>query len=152
MNPLSVLRPDRVRAIERPFGWAPCRLVMVGWLARLSLPAKALYLGLCLVADRRGLSCWSERRLGAALGMDAAALRAAQGELARHDLLAFDGQCYQLLSLPAAGAPARPTTPHVAPEPAVSPRRPASEAPFTPASPEHIAAIIAPLMAKLERP
>ena len=144
---LSVLRPNRVRVIERPFGWAPCRLVRMGWLARLSLPAKALYLGLCLVADRRGLSHWSERRLGAALGMDAAILRAAQGELVRSDLLAFDGQRYQLLSLPAANA--RPTTPRVPPKPVV---RPAAEASSTPVSAEHIAAIIAPLMAKLEQP
>ena len=44
----TLLRPDRLRNLEPPFGWAPCRLLTTGLLAQLSLPAKALYLALCV--------------------------------------------------------------------------------------------------------
>lgn len=94
------LRPDRLRHLERPFGWAPFRLLSSGQLARLSVSATALYLVLCLVADRQGLSYWGNARLQALVGLHAEALRRARDELQRHDLLAFDGKLYQLLSLP----------------------------------------------------
>jgi len=94
------LRLDRLRHLERPFGWAPFRLLTSGLLAPLSVSAKALYLVLCLVADRQGLSYWSEGRLQALVGLDATALQRSRDELQRHDLLAFDGRLYQLLSLP----------------------------------------------------
>jgi hypothetical protein len=102
MNSAMLPNPERRRTIERPFGWAPFRLVTSGLLARLSVAAKALYLALCLVADRRGLSYWSQRRLQALVGLDPAGLHQARQELMGHDLLAFDGRLYQLLSLPTA--------------------------------------------------
>ncbi len=137
MNAHSLPRPDRLRTMDRPFGWAPCRLVSSGLLPRLSLAAKALYLGLCLVADRRGLSYWSDRRLEALLGLDTAELQHAREELVHYDLLAFDGRLYQLLSLPAATSRSRAS--------------PASPSSAKPAEPKQVAAILATLMAKLEK-
>ena len=100
MSTPTLLRPERLRTMEPPFGWAPCRLLTTGRLARLSLVAKALYLALCLAADRRGLSYWGDERLCAHVGLAVAELGRARGELERCDLIAFDGRVYQLLSLP----------------------------------------------------
>jgi len=124
--------------MERPFGWAPCRLLTLGQLAHLSLPAKALYLGLCLAADRRGLSWWSEGRLGTQLGLEAHDLRRAREELVRQDLLAFDGRVYQLLS----SSRKRPSVP--------PPPRQRSRERGEATEPTHIAAVLAPLMRKFE--
>lgn len=101
----TLLRPDRLRNLEPPFGWAPCRLLTTGLLARLSLPAKALYLALCLAADRQGLSYWSQERLCQQIGLAEVELGRARQELQQRDLLAFDGRVYQVLSLPACRRP-----------------------------------------------
>ncbi len=129
------LRPERLRYLERPFGWVPFRLLTSGQLAPLSASAKALYLVLCLVADRQGLSYWSEERLQALVGLDAAALRRARDELQGHDLLAFDGKLYQLLSLPPVECPPPPTV-----------KRPRRES----GRPELIGVVLAPLLKKLD--
>jgi hypothetical protein len=96
----SPLRPDRVRTIERPFGWMPFRVLSSGLLGRLSPSAKLLYFFLCLVADRYGLSFYGPRRILELLGLEPSQLKTAVEELREEDVLAFDGQVYQLLSLP----------------------------------------------------
>jgi len=94
------LRPDRIRTVERPFGWIPFRILTSGILAQLSPTAKLLYFFLCLVADKKGISYYGDRRLTSVLKMPGPALAVARAELCRQDLLAFDGRLYQLLSLP----------------------------------------------------
>ena len=136
MNSTTLPNPRRQRTIERPFGWAPFRLVTSGLLARLSVAAKALYLVLCLVADRRGLSYWSQRRLQALVGLDSAGLHQARQELMGHDLLAFDGRLYQLLSLPTAQRQSTTEVPS---------RNIASRS-----SPIHVATMLAPLLERRE--
>ena len=93
-----LLQPDRVRTLERPFGWIPFRFL--SWLPRLGRRAKLLYFFLCLVADRRGLSYYGDARLCWLLDLSAAELESARKELCGCDLLAFDGRVYQLLCLP----------------------------------------------------
>lgn len=100
MPRVRLLRADRLRALEAPFGWAPCRLLTTGVLSRLSLAAKGLYLALCLAADRGGLSYWGDRRLCEGVGLEEVELDRARRELVKHDLVAFDGRVYQVLSLP----------------------------------------------------
>lgn len=95
------IRPNRLRALERPYGWVPFRLLSSGRLAELSRPAKLLYFFLCLVADRRGLSFYGDRRVHEVLALSDQELCAARTELCDRDLLAFDGRVYQLLSWPA---------------------------------------------------
>ena len=105
------LRPDRLRTIERPFGWIPFRLLKSGLLAELDTPAKLLYFFLCLVADPYGVSFYGEKRLRQLLRLSAVEVSSARMELIQRDLLAFDGRVYQLLSLPdqpARQAPRRP--------------------------------------------
>ena len=128
------LRLDRLRHLERPFGWVPFRLLTSGQLASLSVSTKALYLVLCLVADRQGLSYWSEERLQAQVGLDMASLRQARDELQRHDLLTFDGRLYQLLALSVVECPPPP--------PARKPRRESGH-------PEPISVVLAPMLKRL---
>ena len=94
------LRSDRLRTIERPFGWIPFRVLASGLLGELSPPAKLLFFFLCLVADRDGVSFYGPRRIIDLLGLEPSQLVDAQGELRHADVLAYDGQVYQLLSLP----------------------------------------------------
>ena len=94
------LRPDRLRSLERPFGWIPFRLLTSGLLAQLDRDAKLLYVFLCLVADGKGISFYGDARLCRLLALSGGELDAARDELCRRDLLAFDGRVYQLLSLP----------------------------------------------------
>jgi hypothetical protein len=94
------LRQDRIRVIEKPFGWIPFRVLTSGMLGQLSIPGKLLFFFLCLVADRQGVSFYGPRRIFEALGISPSDLTRAIDELREADLLAFDGQVYQLLSLP----------------------------------------------------
>ena len=114
MRPATLLRPDRLRTIERPFAWLPCRLLTGNLLRMMSTPAKLLYFHLALAADRRGLSFWGDKRIQHLLGLTADELHQAREQLADLDLLAFDGQTYQILSLPA------PAVPGPAPQPAAT--------------------------------
>ena len=106
-------RPDRLRTLERPFGWIPFRILTSGRLQQLGREAKLIYFFLCLVADGHGISFYGDVRLCRLLGLSAPELEHGRQELCRRDLLAFDGRVYQLLSLPqetpapARGAPRR---------------------------------------------
>lgn len=100
MTHQQLLRPERLRRVERPFGWLPCRLLQGDLLRQMSVPAKLLYMHLALAADRRGLSYWGDQRICHHLGISAAELQQARSQLVELDLIAFDGRVYQLLSLP----------------------------------------------------
>jgi len=100
-----VLRADRLRTLERPFGWIPFRILTSGLFGQLSSQAKLLYLFLCLVADEHGMSYYGRRRLTGLLGLGEPDLARARNELVHRDLVAFDGRLYQLLSLPPERAP-----------------------------------------------
>lgn len=117
MRPAKLLRPDRLRTIERPFAWLPCRLLASDLLRAMSTPSKLLYLHLALAADRRGLSFWGDRRIQHLFGLEADELDRARQQLMDLDLLAFDGLTYQLLSLPDGSLPAPTSGSAPAPEP-----------------------------------
>jgi hypothetical protein len=112
------LKPDRLRTLERPFGWIPFRILTSGRLQQLSRDAKLLYFFLCLVADARGISFYGDVRLGQLLALAPPELRHAREQLCRRDLLAFDGRIYQLLSLPSEPSRPEPASWHSDPEPA----------------------------------
>ena len=95
-----LLRPDRLRIIERPFAWLPCRLLQNDLLKKMTAPPKRLYMRLALAADRNGLSYWGERRICEMLGISTAELLQARDQLIQFDWLAFEERVYQLLSLP----------------------------------------------------
>jgi len=106
----EILEPGRVRAIPpEGFGWIEQRLLRNGWLGRLSPQASTLYLFLCLVADRWGLSWWSDRRSCQTLAMPRDVLLDARQELLAADLVAFRPPVYQVLTVPGA-LPLEPRT------------------------------------------
>jgi hypothetical protein len=105
--------PDRIRCIGKSgFGWLDGGLHREGWLEVLTTEEVAIYAFLCLVADRQGVSWYRRRRIGDALGIPEAEVRAALKRLCELDLLAYapfrrgaaDG-FHQVLSLPAGGPP-----------------------------------------------
>ena len=103
MVPKRILVPQRLR---RPpaTGWS--------WVDRrflrehgdyLSREALLLYFFLAAVADRHGLSCYSDRTLGNRLQLSQPALEQARQELLDRDLIAHQLPLVQVLSLPAPG-------------------------------------------------
>jgi len=99
MRRVVVLRADRIRKAER-FGWVDHRLMLDGYLKRLSRDGQCLYLFLCVAADRCGLSWYSDGRVRDAIGLTAGDLEAARRELVDLDLVAFESPYYQVLSVP----------------------------------------------------
>jgi hypothetical protein len=96
-----LLYPTRLRKLPPQFSWIDQRLVRDEHLDRLSHTAAALYLFLCTVADKNGLSYYSDRSLCRRLQMPTAQLNSARAELVAADLIAYQPPLYQLLSLDA---------------------------------------------------
>ena len=96
-----LLYPQRLRKLPPQFSWIDQRLVREQHIDRLSHGASALYLFLATVADKSGLSYYSERSLGRRLQMPTAQLFSARAELVAADLIAYQAPLYQLLSLDA---------------------------------------------------
>ena len=91
--------PERQRTVPRNFSWLDHRLVREGYLQQLNCESSVLYLFLLTVADRDGLSWYSDRRI-----CDLTPLRevhSCRGVLVAADLIAFKEGVYQILSLPA---------------------------------------------------
>lgn len=110
MRSSIVLRTDRIRKAER-FGWVDHRLLLDGFLGRMSQQGQCLYLFLCVAADRAGVSWYSDVRLRECIGLASGELEAARRELVDLDLVAFESPYYQVLSVPAEREieqPARP--------------------------------------------
>src|SRR3984957_6152588 len=108
MIPKRILVPQRLR---RPpaTGWS--------WLDRrflrehgdyLSREAVLLYLFLAAVADRHGLSFYSDHTLSSRLRLPASALAQAREELLGRDLIAHQLPLVQVLSLPEPSVHRRP--------------------------------------------
>ncbi len=105
----QLLRPDRLRTIEKPFAWIPFRLIKDGIFADLSDRAKLLYIFLCLAADRQGTSFYGDARIHSFFQLHTTQLDLARKELIQKDLIAYNGRLYQVLSLPSDNHhPARP--------------------------------------------
>jgi len=108
-----VPRPDRVRRIgNHGFGWIDTRLNGEGWLSVLTPGDIAVYVFLCLVADRRGVSWYRRDRIRRALGIGEDEVSAALRRLRELELVAyrpFGRQAsegfHQVLELPPGGPP-----------------------------------------------
>jgi hypothetical protein len=98
-----ILVPSRLR---RPpatgWSWLDRRFVREN-MAHLSREAALLYFFLSAVADRHGLSFYSDGTLAALLRMTLPALVQAREELLAHDLIAHEVRFTQVLSLPPPG-------------------------------------------------
>jgi hypothetical protein len=93
------LRVDRIRRLPKE-GWS--------WIDRRFLREKApeldrdsilLYFFLAAVADKHGLSFFSDVAVAGRLRMTESSLERARGELERRDLIAYAKPLYQVLSI-----------------------------------------------------
>lgn len=108
--------------VRRPrggFGWVDHRIVSEGHLERLGRTETVLYLVLCVVADRHGVSWYHPRRLGRLTKADLHTVEEALRTLASRGLVALDGRYVQVLDLPEKLGDSRVLT-------AVSPGQPVS--------------------------
>ena len=89
--------PERVRRVPKQFSWVDHRLVRDRYIERISHKAGILYLFLITVADRQGLSYYSDAILLNRLCMDNESLDGARHELILQDLIAWEKPIYQIL-------------------------------------------------------
>lgn len=100
-SPPDPVRPDRVRRIQPGFAFVPNRFLHGGFFASLNHSERSLYLFLVLAGDRRGVSYYGYDRICTTLEITLDEYLAARHGLIDKDLVAFDGTCFQVLSLPA---------------------------------------------------
>ena len=94
------LLPERIRKIEKGFGFIPNRFLTGGFFLSLSQHEKLIYFLLVLVSDRDGLSYYSQDKMSTLLELGLDEFVEARNGLIRKSLLAFNGLMFQLLSLP----------------------------------------------------
>lgn len=95
-----VLDRARLRRIRDGFSWIDRRFVREEWLDRLSLEESALYFFLVAVADKDGLSFYSDGRIVTTLKLDRDRLTRARARLVELGLVAWERPLYQVLELP----------------------------------------------------
>jgi hypothetical protein len=95
-----ILKPDRVRTIEKGFSFIPHRFLKDGFLASLTQEEILLYLFLVLASDRHGLSFYAYDSICTLLCFSADEYMEAREGLLAKDLIAFDGSIFQVLHLP----------------------------------------------------
>jgi len=94
------LCPKRVRKISGSFAFIEHRFIRNGFFSSLSHQEFLLYVFLVLVGDRNGISYYSYDRICTALRICVDEYILARNGLIKKDLIAFDGQIFQVLSLP----------------------------------------------------
>ena len=94
------INPERVRKITGSFSFIEHRFLRDGFFQRLSQHERLLYFFLILVGDRKGLSYYSYDKICMLLRITVDDYILARDALIQKDLIAFDGQLFQVLSLP----------------------------------------------------
>jgi len=96
----QLLDPTRVRRLRDGFSWIDRRFVREGLIDRLDRDEILLYFFLVAVADARGLSYYSDRRVALTLQIPEPELLRARHRLVERGLLAYRAPLYQVLDLP----------------------------------------------------
>jgi len=112
------------RTLPQRYGFIDERLLSQGYLKRLSSEAVLLYVFLCIVADRRGRSWYSDGKLVSQVRLRG--LGGARLQLIEAGLISYDAPVYTVLTVPDASGPARQVS-HSA-------KRPVSAPPIGPGS------------------
>lgn len=94
------LCPQRLRKITGSFAFIEHRFLRDGFLHSLTHHELLLYLFLVLASDRNGLSYYSYDKICTSLRLCLDEYLFARNALIEKDLIAFDGNLYQVLSLP----------------------------------------------------
>ncbi len=98
-----VIDPVRVRVLpSEGFSWIDRRFARDGWIHRLARDEILVYLLLVTVADRHGLSFYSDHRISALLKIPIELLDRARWRLVEFGLIAYAAPLYQVLALPTA--------------------------------------------------
>jgi hypothetical protein len=95
-----ILNRDRIRRIEKGFGFIPHQFLKGGFLQTLSREEQLLYFFLVLVSDRNGISFYSFDSICNLIGLDTGEYLDARSKLIQKDLICFENNMYQVLSLP----------------------------------------------------
>ena len=90
---------DRLRRIPKQFSWVDHRLVRNNYICNCDHTALALYLFLVTVSDSKGLSYYSDAKVGKFLSSDEERVIAARVQLIKAGLIAYLAPIYQVLSL-----------------------------------------------------
>lgn len=120
---LEVIDPTRVRKPCGPYGWVDLRIATEGHLERLGSHAALVYLFLCTVGNRTGVSFWSHDRMARAVGLPRNAVQSLLEQLVTANLIVCSGRFTQVLPLPDSIRPGQdssvsgPTTPVATPVP-----------------------------------
>jgi len=96
----KILNPNRIRHIEGGFSFIPHRFLTDGFLSSLSQKELLLYLFLVLASDRLGISFYSYDAICSFLELSVDEYIEARDGLISKDLIAFDGNIFQVLDLP----------------------------------------------------
>ena len=100
-------RPDRRRSIRGSFSWIDHRFLREGFDQGLTRLEKLLYFVLVAVSNQDGVSFYSDARLAELLDIRFPhELNGARKELVARDLIAYEGNIYQVLDLPC--SPSKP--------------------------------------------
>lgn len=94
------LEPRRVRYPKGAYGWADQKIVTEGYLQALGCPGALVYLFLCTVGNREGLSFWSRSRMARILNLTLEAIDEALRALIAADLIAVTDRIVQVLPVP----------------------------------------------------
>jgi hypothetical protein len=95
------LDPARIRTVPKTgFSWIDRRLVREGFLDDLAGPDILLYLFLCAVSDRNGLSFFGDRRVARTLKLTETTIGHARRRLEQKELILYRSPLYQVLALP----------------------------------------------------
>lgn len=106
------LEPRRVRYPRGAYGWVDLRIVTEGHLTTLDQGAALVYLFLCTVGNREGVSFWSRARMARTLSLPLEAVEAALRTLVATNLIAATERVVQVLPLPErTSGPATPSPP-----------------------------------------
>jgi hypothetical protein len=95
------LDANRVRTIpEEGFSWIDRRFLRHGFSHTLSATEILLYWFLCSVADKQGLSYYSDPRISTLLKLSPGAIEHARHGLIRRELVLYRAPLYQVVALP----------------------------------------------------
>lgn len=91
---------NRIRKIDGSFAWISHSFLRRGFFTSLTQNELLLYFFLVLVADRQGLSYYHYDKICSLLCFSLDDYIVVRDQLIEKDLIAFDGNFFQVLSLP----------------------------------------------------
>lgn len=94
------LEPRRIRYPKGAYGWVELRIVTEGHLRGLGPEAALVYLFLCTVGNREGISFWSRARISQMLNLTPEEVDTALATLITADLIAANDRIVQVLPVP----------------------------------------------------